>query len=81
MEKQSRKCALSGVDLVLLPDWHDPSCNVSIDRKDSTIGYTMNNVQLVTKQVNVAKHILTNEQFIDLCKNVTKYANQQPSLI
>ena len=53
--------------------------NISIDRIDSSIGYIRTNVQIVTKQVNVCKHILTNDQFKEMCLQVVKYANQQPS--
>lgn len=73
---QKCKCALTGAKLYFrnLTD-----TNISIDRIDSSIGYIRTNVQIVTKQVNVCKHILTNDQFKEMCLQVVKYANQQPS--
>lgn len=43
---------------------------VSLDRIDSSKGYTRDNVQFVTSAANYAKGSLTVEQFVDLCKKV-----------
>lgn len=50
---------------------------ISIDRIDSRTGYIRGNVQLVCWQVNIAKHDLTSECFMNLCKSVIKW--QKPS--
>ena len=63
-------CALSGIVL-------DES-NMSLDRKDSTKGYTKDNIQWVAIKINYMKQELSDEEFIKLCSLV--HANQQPSL-
>jgi hypothetical protein len=42
----------------------------SIDRIDSSKNYTKNNVQILHKNVNLAKQSLTQLEFITLCKKV-----------
>lgn len=71
-EIQEHKCALTGD---YLPDVR----KASLDRIDSTKPYEPGNVQFVTKEANLAKHIMPQEVFIDFCKRVVKHANQQPS--
>ena len=48
----------------------DGHYNVSIDRKNSSLGYTRGNVQLVLKEINLMKSNLTDERFRELCKKV-----------
>ena len=72
--KQKERCALSGDFLILIPGIENKHFNnLSIDRKDSKKGYIVGNVQLVTKQINVSKHILNNYEFINMCKKVIDY--------
>lgn len=62
-EKQNNKCVYSGIELA----WERNNNNkASIDRIDSTKGYTPDNIQLVTKVVNQAKNNLTHNEFITL---------------
>lgn len=70
--KQNQKCALSGD---YLPDIR----KASIDRIDSFKDYSLTNIQIVTKEINLAKHILSQDAFINMCKKVVNHANQQPS--
>ena len=56
--KQSKKCALSGVDLVMYTN--NDRCRMqtaSPDRIDSSKGYTVDNFQWVHKRVNRLKNI------------------------
>lgn len=77
---QDRKCALSGVELFFSPiQGSGPKTNASMDRIDPLKGYTVDNVQWVTKDVNFAKRILTQTQFLELCKRVTE-TNTGPSI-
>lgn len=69
---QNKCCALSGD---FLPDVR----KASLDRIDSNRPYEEGNVQWVTKEVNLAKHVLTVDQFIAMCTKVVNHANQQPS--
>lgn len=65
---QNGKCALSG-----LPMTFDSPLDVpSVDRIDSTLGYTQNNVQLVCWKVNKMKSNLTQDEFIALCRLIAQ---------
>jgi hypothetical protein len=68
-------CQLSGEPLVFEPDY---IYTFSIDRKDSSKGYTDNNVQWVGVSVNTAKSNLLDEDFIDMCVSV---ANHRKTLL
>ncbi len=70
--KQNKCCALTGD---YLPDVR----SASLDRIDSNKHYSEDNVQWVTKEINLAKHILTMNQFIEMCTKVVNHVNQQPS--
>lgn len=48
------KCQMTGVDFSWSPDPHCPNAMV-IDRIDSSLGYTEDNIQLVTNIYNTAK--------------------------
>lgn len=67
-EKQNYVCALSGVDIGW--DTVGQIHTASIDRIDSSKGYTIENVQLVHKDVNFMKQAFSQEHFISLCKKV-----------
>lgn len=71
-EAQKGVCALSGESLTLPQKAGDVDghYNVSIDRKNSSLGYTRGNVQLVLKEINLMKSNLTDERFRELCKKV-----------
>lgn len=70
--KQNRCCALTGDPIYKIKD-------ASLDRIDSNLPYQVGNVQWVTKQANVSKHVMSMEQLYDFCKKVLNHANQQPS--
>ena len=70
-EKQDGKCALTGIPMLTNSHRDDRPDNVrcnpnkmSIDRIDSKLGYTTDNVQLLTWITNSEKMDMTNEQFI-----------------
>ena len=42
-------------------------------------GYIEGNVQWVTYQSNLSKHVMTMEQLYEFCRKVLDHANQQPS--
>ena len=78
-------CALSGVDIYLNNTFSHPSDwkgalgplhqlnTASLDRIDSTKGYIPGNVQWVHHLVNIAKQVMTDQQFISMCKTVTVF--------
>jgi hypothetical protein len=72
---QDGKCALTGWQLTMeLANGVVPT-NCSIDRIDSTKGYETNNVQLVCRAANVAKHDLSQRDFVALCAAVLEKSN------
>jgi hypothetical protein len=68
--EQSRSCALTGVPI----SFTDKN-KASLDRIDSSIGYTSNNVQWVHKDINRMKSVFPQEHFVSLCHAV---ANNTP---
>ena len=64
-KKQGGKCALTGK-----PIGYGRGDALSIDRIDCKKGYEIGNIQLVCKEVNYAKHTLSQDAFIKLCKDV-----------
>jgi hypothetical protein len=66
--KQNKKCALTGLDIILSLD--EKINTISVDRIDSKIGYLKDNIQIVHKLVNQCKMDLSDEIFYFLCKNV-----------
>lgn len=67
---QKGKCAISNIDMTYIIFSGRINTNVSIDRRDSSIGYIKNNVQLVCMAINQMKSDLTQEELIYFCKNV-----------
>jgi len=82
-QSQGGLCALSGLPIT----WFDPTmvgkgctrCTVSIDRIDSSKGYSEDNVQLVHKKVNIMKNVYSQDEFIQLCKLITENNNAKTS--
>lgn len=46
--------------------------NISIDRYDSELGYTPDNIVLSTKEVNVAKHVMSESRMLFLVSQMTR---------
>lgn len=63
--KQEGKCALSGVAIII--DERNGLITASLDRIDSGKGYSIENVQWVHKDINVAKMSMQNQEFIAMC--------------
>jgi hypothetical protein len=73
--KQDKKCALSGLDISFEnsnQNTHDLICTASLDRIDSKKDYTLDNIQLVHKDINMIKKEYNQDYFINLCKLVAK---------
>ena len=71
-EIQEGRCALSGIPI----QWIGVGRNghtVSIDRIDSSLGYTENNVQLVHPKLNRMKMDLQQDDFLALVKAVAEW--------
>jgi hypothetical protein len=71
-ESQKQICAITG-------DYIKTIKNASLDRIDSSLGYIKDNVQWVTFQANVSKHVMSMSELYEFCNKVLNYANQHPS--
>lgn len=69
---QEGYCALSGLELTFPRAHKDGSYTASLDRIDSSKGYTPDNVQWVHKDVNVMKNKFDVDYFIQMCQNIAK---------
>lgn len=73
LEKQNGKCALSGIAMTFILGEGRVPTNISIDRKDTDLGYTKENIQLVCMAVNQMKSDMTETQLIEFCKSIVNY--------
>ena len=64
---QSKICRFSGVPLT----WGE---DASVDRIDSTLGYFLENIQIVHKALNIMKRDMDDNQFIQWCRLVSDNA-------
>jgi len=72
--KQNRKCALSGIDLIMNygSKWGEIH-TASLDRIDSNQGYIEGNIQWVHKDINMMKRVYDENYFIELCIKVADF--------
>ena len=69
--KQQKKCALTGLPISfenINIKTKDLSCTASVDRIDSKKGYTLSNIQLVHRDINLMKNAFEQDYFIKMCK-------------
>lgn len=77
IEKQSFKCALSGLSICFNKNTTEGKKinsnlkTASLDRIDSKKGYYLNNVQWVHKDINIMKNKYSQTYFIEMCKLVS----------
>ena len=78
LEKQNHKCALTGlpIDVSMHGNQYYYSGTASLDRIDSSKGYTPGNVQWVYKDVNFMKQQLSMDRFYELCRLVVSYKGE-----
>ncbi|BAY25017.1 hypothetical protein NIES2100_48160 [Calothrix sp. NIES-2100] len=78
-EQQNGTCPYTGWNLILLPcttDYENTLLTInraSVDRIDSTQGYTLDNIQFVAVIANFAKNAFTEEELINFCYDVARY--------
>jgi hypothetical protein len=70
---QDRKCALSGQPLKFDEKSYTRDGNASLDRIDSSMSYTLDNVQWVDKAINISKWAMSDAEFIDMCCLIADY--------
>lgn len=71
-KNQNGLCALSKVPMTWSANEGRVPTNISIDRIDSNLGYTEDNVQLVCRIVNIMKHDLAQPDFIKWCETIVE---------
>lgn len=76
--KQDRKCVLSGVDLFFYTHYKYKKTSpvegtASLDRRDSSKGYTIDNVQWIHKDIQFMKMQTKEDKFINWCHVISKY--------
>lgn len=67
-EEQNHRCALTGLELTYSKD--DTHTNLSIDRINPGKDYSIDNIRLVCKTVNIMRNSLSDEEFIKWCNLV-----------
>ena len=77
--KQNRKCALSGVDIVFSKKRGETTA--SLDRIDSSKGYTLDNVQWVHKEINQMKSDRHIKSFLWWVKTVFNHKKTEIELL
>lgn len=73
--EQNRICALSGIDITFKAGKNNINPTASVDRINSCVGYTKDNIQLVHKCLNTMKWDLSQEEFIEWCGKVWSFNN------
>jgi len=69
--EQDGKCALSGLSIRIERNYKKlKTMTASLDRIDSSRGYTLDNIQWVHKDLNKMKTNYPNDYFIKMCKYV-----------
>jgi hypothetical protein len=73
-EQQEKKCAISGLN-INFPEFGQKATSqtASIDRINSDIGYIIDNIQWVHKDINKMKWELSQDRFLELCRIITEY--------
>lgn len=81
--KQNGKCIFTGKQLLKIFTYSyfkSNDVNASLDRIDSSKGYEVDNIQWVCKDINFAKLSLSNQDFIQMCKNIMDYQNEKTTI-
>lgn len=74
--KQKGKCALTGLTMTYKFYEGRVNTNLSIDRIDSSKGYTKDNVQLVCMVANQMKNDLSQDELLRICELIIKNQNE-----
>ena len=70
--KQGGRCAISGLPIELINKRRFAGQSASLDRIDSSKGYTKGNVQWVDVRINFMKLRMSTEEFVEMCRIVVK---------
>jgi hypothetical protein len=72
-QKQTGKCVFTGLDLILTNSNHFNKQTASLDRIDSTKGYTADNIQWIHKDANKMKMDLQEKDFFRIIKQIYEH--------
>ena len=75
-EEQKGICPYTGIQLCLAEykaNHNDPIYTASLDRIDSSKGYTIGNVQFISTAINYMKNTMSHEETINLCNIIAKH--------
>lgn len=72
--KQNGLCAISNIPMTYIFNNGRIPTNISVDRIDSSRGYTRDNIQLVCMAVNQMKSDLDDNTFYDICAAIVRNA-------
>jgi hypothetical protein len=78
-EQQQGICPYTGWELELFPCTTDyerknlTTRRASVDRKDSSKGYTLDNIQFIAVIANLAKNAFTETELMEFCEQVTRF--------
>lgn len=72
IDRQQYRCALTGMELE--PDIADADHIIPVSRGGD---HSIENVQVVHRDVNQAKGTMTNDEFIQLCRKVVTWADRK----
>lgn len=72
-QKQDSRCALTGIPLIFRSKSHTADGTASLDRINSSKGYSKGNVQWVDKKINTIKWDLSLDNFLRMCKLVVEH--------
>lgn len=74
-DEQKKLCYFTG-EALTHPQFHgDYTYTASLDRLDSNLDYTYNNVVWVSKDINIIKQTCNEQEFLDWCKQIYLYQN------
>lgn len=80
--KQEKRCALSGLEITFPKIVSKKRCReqtASLDRIDSTKGYTPDNVQWIHKRLQTMKWDMPDDEFIAYCVKIADYRGMKIS--
>lgn len=75
-QKQLGECALTGESIEFGSTYNSKDRTASLDRIDSSKGYTESNVQWIHRNVNQMKWNFKQENFLQTCIQIANYAKQ-----
>lgn len=76
--EQDCKCALTGLPIIIQRNHKKYNkMTASLDRIDSDLPYTVDNIQWVHKDINKMKNNFKEDYFIKMCKLIVKWKNKK----